>query len=107
MGLFKKKYSKNVTRDNEFMKEYAIKVNGLSIFVEDNEKVKKELDLLKDDLMYTVASEDPKAKSYEKKIKNDFEKLSEMLKQSSWDEDEVVLLTKEIRRNIVEISSLR
>ena len=48
MGLFKKKYGKNVTRDNEFLKEYAIKVNGLQMFVDNNQKVYDELEALKD-----------------------------------------------------------
>ena len=47
MGLFKKKYGKNVTRDNEFLKEYAIKVNGLQMFVDNNQKVYDELEALK------------------------------------------------------------
>ena len=35
MGLFgKKKYSKNVTRDNTFLKDFAIKLNGLMRYTE-------------------------------------------------------------------------
>ena len=45
MGLFKKRFSKNVTRDNEFLKNYAIKCNGLTFYLENNEKVLKELNL--------------------------------------------------------------
>ena len=78
MGLFgfgKKKYDKNVTRDNEFLKDYAIKTNGLMLYVEENEKVKKELTALKDDFQYTVATNIRDAKSVEKKIKKDFAPL--------------------------------
>ena len=75
MGLFgKKKYDKNITRDNEFLKEYAIKCNGLMFYVENNENVKKELALLKDDFQYTVGTTDTDAKKVEKKIKADFQK---------------------------------
>ena len=50
MGLFgKKKYEKNMTRDNQFLKNYAIKVNGLINFTEGNEKVTQELEALKKD----------------------------------------------------------
>jgi acetyl-CoA C-acetyltransferase len=46
MGLFgKKKFNKNVTRDNIFLKDYAIKCNGLVFYVENNEAVKKELNI--------------------------------------------------------------
>ena len=61
MGLFgfgKKKYNKNVSRDNEFLKDYAIKCNGLSFYLEGKENVLKELNLLKDDFQYTVATDD-------------------------------------------------
>ena len=46
MGFFKKRFSKNVTRDNEFLKNYAVKCNGLAFYLENNEKVLKELMLV-------------------------------------------------------------
>lgn len=108
MGLFgKKKYDKNITRDNEFLKEYAVKVNGLVLFIEDNDKIVTEMNKLKDDFQYAVGSTDPKAKSIEKNIKKDFDTLSAMLQQPTWDEAEVLMLVKGLRRSIVEISSLR
>lgn len=108
MGLFgKKKYNKNITRDNEFLKDYSVKVNGLIIFIEDNEKVVSELNKLRDDFQYAVGSTDPKAKAVEKNIKKDFDTLAAMLQQPSWDEAEVLMLVKGLRRSIVEISSLR
>ena len=110
MGLFgfgKKKYNKNVSRDNEFLKEYAIKVNGVMMFVEENEKVTTELTALKNDFQYTVASSDSSAKSLEKKIKKDFDALTATLQQPEWDEKEVLLLIRGMRRYIVEISSMR
>ena len=107
MGLFKKKYGKNVTRDNEFLKEYAIKVNGLQMFVDNNQKVYDELEALKNDFQYTVASSSPDAKALEKKIKKDFETLATALQQPEIAEAEVLVMIKVIRRNIVEISSIR
>ena len=59
MGLFgKKKYAKNVSRDNEFLKNYAIKCNGLLMYVEDKENVKTELEKLKDEFQFAVATND-------------------------------------------------
>ena len=110
MGLFgfgRKKYEKNVERDNEFLKDYAVKVNGLLVYAEDNDKIKKELIKLKEDFQYTVASPEGKAKGVEKKITQDFKKLTETLQQPSWAEDEVSLLIKGLRRYVVEISSLQ
>ncbi len=107
MGFFKKSFSKNVTRDNEFLKDYAIKCNGLNIYLEEHEKVKKELDQLKDDFQYTVATDVKAAKGIEKKIKADFDVLTALLQQLEWDETEAIMLIRGMRRSIVEISSMR
>ena len=108
MGLFgKKKYDKNITRDNEFLKEYAIKCNGLMFYVENNENVKKELALLKDDFQYTVGTTDTDAKKVEKKIKADFQALTALLEQPDWDEAQALTLIRGLRRSIVEITSMR
>ncbi|MBR2335267.1 MAG: hypothetical protein IKA62_03460 [Clostridia bacterium] len=107
MGLFKKRYSKNIARDNEFLKEYAIKCNGLLFYVEGKEQVKKELIQLKDDFQYTVGSTDAAAKPLERKIEKDYNTLTKLLQQLEWDEGEALLLIRGIRRYIVEISSLR
>lgn len=107
MGLFKKKYEKNVSRDNEFLKDYATKVNGLQIFVDNNQKVYDELEALKNDFQYTVASSSSEAKSLEKKISKDFAALTAALQQPEIAEAEVLLMIKGIRRTIIEISSIR
>lgn len=107
MGLFKKRFSKNVTRDNEFLKNYAIKCNGLSFYLENNEKVLKELNLLKDDFQYTVATDDAHAKKLEKNIKADFDALTALLQQAEWDEAQALTLIRGMRRYIVEITSMR
>lgn len=107
MGFFKKRFSKNVTRDNEFLKNCAIKCNGLAFYLENNEKVLKELNLLKDDFQYTVATDDAHAKKLEKSIKTDFEALTALLQQTEWDENQALMLIRGMRRSIVEISSMR
>ena len=72
MGLFgKKKYEKNMTRDNQFLKNYAIKVNGLINFTEGNEKVTQELEALKKDFQYSIGTSAKENKKLEKKIEND------------------------------------
>ncbi|MGM9644925.1 MAG: hypothetical protein ACI3X1_07550 [Eubacteriales bacterium] len=107
MGFFKKSFQKNVTRDNEFLKDYAVKCNGLELYVQENEKVLKELKALKDDFQYTVATDVKAAKAVEKNIKADFEALTAHLQQTEWDEAQALLLIRDIRRYIVEISSMR
>ena len=107
MGLFKKKFEKNVSRDNEFLKSYAIKVNGLLIYTDKNEKVTEELRALANDFQYTVASAKAEAKKIEKDIAKEFEALSQKFQQPDWSEDEVILIIRNLRRYIFEIGSLR
>lgn len=107
MGLFKKRYAKNVIRDNEFLKSYAIKVHGLLLYTEENEKVTDALKAMMDDFQYTVATADSDAKGIEKKIKKEFDALTAALQQDGWNEAEVLAYVKNIRRFIVEISSTR
>lgn len=107
MGLFKKKYQKNVTRDNEFLKNYAVKTNGLLIFAEDNATVTAELNNLKADFQYAVATSDKAAKELEEKIVADFEQLAQALEQPQWEEAQILLMIKAIRRSIVNITSMR
>lgn len=107
MGFFKKRYSKNVARDNEFLKKYAVRVNGLLIFTENNATVSAELNALKDDFQYTVATSDKGARDLEKKISENFEALATALEQPQWEEAQVLLMIKSLRRSITEISSLR
>ena len=107
MGLFKKRYSKNVTRDNEFMKEYAIKVHGLLLYTEENETVTKALKVMMDDLQYTVATSDSDAKGMERKIKKEFAALTAALQEDGWDEAVVLSHIKNIRRFIIEINAMR
>ena len=107
MGLFKRRYSKNVVRDNEFLKNYAIKVHGLLLYTEGNEKVTSALKAMMDDLQYTVASADSDAKGMEKKIKKEFAALTAALQQDGWNEEDVLAHIKNIRRFIVEINSMR
>ncbi|MBE6584878.1 MAG: hypothetical protein E7649_07920 [Ruminococcaceae bacterium] len=107
MGLFKKRYAKNVTRDNEFMKNYAIKTHGLLLYAEENEKVTTALKTMMDDLQYTVATPSHDAKSIEKKIQKEFDALTKSLQQPSWEEEQILVYIKNIRRYIVEISAIR
>ena len=109
MGLFgsRKKFEKNVTRDNKFLKDYAVKVNSLLFYTEENEKVTKELNAMKDDFEFSVASSDPKVKPLEKKIHKDFDLLKSTLQQGGWDEAEVTMMIRGIRATIIEIASQR
>ena len=107
MGFFKRKYSKNVTRDNQFFKTYAIKMNALLRYVEDNEKVTQAIETLQNDFQYTVASADGHAKKREKNITKLYEELKAMLQQPGWNEQQVLLLVKNIGAEVDEINSMR
>ncbi len=108
MGLFgKKKYVKNVTRNNVFLKDYAIKVNALINFAQGHDQVIKVLEALKDDFQYSVPTNHPEAKKLEKKIESDYQSLSAMMAESAWEESEVIRLINIIRQSIIELTSKR
>lgn len=107
MGFFKKSFQKNVTRDNEFFKTFAIKINALMRYTEENEKVTSALKKLQDDFQYTVATDDRHAKKYEKRIDDMYDELKGILQQPSWDEQQVLLVVKNIGMEIDEINSMR
>ena len=108
MGLFgKKKYAKGVARDNTFLKDYAIKLNGLMRYTEENEKVTTALRKLQEDFQYTVATQVKDAKKVEARIAEMYEALKAMLQQPDWDESAVILAIRNIGMEIDEINSMR
>lgn len=107
MGLFKKSFQKNVTRDNQFFKNYAVKINALLRYTEENEKVTTELKKLQNDFQYTVATSDRHAKKIEGNIEKMYEELKAMLQQPTWDEQQVVFVIRNMGAEIDEINSMR
>lgn len=106
MGLFgKKKYTKNFTRDDNFMKSYAIKINGLIRYVEENERIAKALEKLKEDFEYTIGSSAKAAKKNEARIEKMYDSLKESLQKSSLNEDEILLTIRNIGMEIDEINA--
>jgi hypothetical protein len=108
MGLFgKKKYAKGVTRDNVFMKDYAIKMNGLMRYTENNETITAALRKLQEDFQYTIATQVKDAKKLEAQIEKKYEALKLLLQQPEWAESEVLLAIRNIGMELDEINSLR
>ncbi len=108
MCLFnRKKYKKNVERDNKFLKSHATLCNTLLRYAERSENVKDELLKLQEGFQYTVAADDSAAKKIEKKIETEFEELKALLRQPDWDEAQVLLLIRDILGELDEIASLR
>lgn len=107
MGFFKRKFEKNVTRDNQFLKNYATRGNALLMYTEENEAITKELQSMIYDFQYTMPSFDPKAKELEKKIKKEFDRLTTLLEQPDYEDSDVISCIRLIRRTITDISSLR
>ena len=107
MGLFKKRFQKNVTRDNQFFKNHAVRINALLRYTEENEKVTAALTKLQQDFQYTVASPDKKAKKSEHKIEKMYGELKNILQQPTWDEQQVLLIIKNMGAEIDEINALR
>ena len=77
------------------------------IFAENNATVTAELNSLKADFQYTVATSSKEAKPLETKIKTGFEELAAALEQPQWEEAQILLQIKSLRRLIVEITSIR
>ena len=109
MGLFsrKKKYEKNVKRDNQFLKNYAIRLHGLLDYTEAHEKVTEKLQKLQQDFQYTVATQVKDAKKFEKRINKLYDELKASLQQPNWDEQAVLLLIQNISLELNEINALR
>jgi len=108
MGWFsrKKEYKvKNMERDDAFLKDTAMLVNGLMRYTEDNERVTKALKKLKDDFEFTVGSGLKSAEKNEKEINKLMASLKELLKQSAWDEDEAIRIIRDIGMEIDEINA--
>lgn len=77
------------------------------MYTEDNEKVTEELNALMNDFQYTIAGTNPEAKKIEKNIVMEFDALTQKLQQPDWAEDEVIHVTRALRRCIIEIGSMR
>ena len=108
MGLFgKKKYAKNVARDNNFLKDFAIKLNGLMRYTEENEKVTQALRKLQEDFQYTIATQVKDAKKTEARINELYEALKALLQQPEWDEQAVLMAIKNLGLEIDEINAMR
>lgn len=108
MGLFgKKKYAKNVARDNNFLKDFAIKLNGLMRYTEENEKVTQALRKLQEDFQYTIATQVKDAKKTEARINELYEALKALLQQPEWDEQAVLMTIKNLGLEIDEINAMR
>ena len=108
MGLFgKKKHVNNVTRDNVFLKDYAIKINGLMRYTEENEKVTDALKKLQEDFQYTIATQVREAKKYESRIAKKYEALKALLQTPEWDEQAVIMAIRNLGMEIDELNSTR
>ena len=106
MGLFgKKKYVQNFTNDNNFLKSYAIKINGLIRYVENNERVTKALEKLRDDFQFTIGTAAKSAKKNEARIDRLYDKLKNAFQTTQIDEEAVMLLIRNIGMELDEINA--
>jgi len=76
-------------------------------YTEANEKVTAELKKLQNDFQYTVATSDRHAKKNEHNIEKMYDELKAMLQQPTWDEQQVLLLVRNMGAEIDEINSMR
>ena len=108
MFFSKNKRMKKVSHNNEFMKNCAVKIQGLiDLYGEENANLAKALTQLAEELTFTVPTSDPKAKAKEKNIQKGYEQLSALLKQSDWSEDEALAIIKDMRLNLTEMNAMR
>ena len=106
MGWFgKKKYAKNFTRDDEFMKSYAIKINGLTRYAEGNDRLTEALVKLKEDFQYTIGSAAKPAKKNEANIDKMYNSLKEAFQKPELDEAGILLIIRNMGMEIDEINA--
>ena len=108
MFLFKNSRMKKTAHNNEFMKTCSSQIQGLvRIYGEKDENITKLLKELADDLYYTVPTSDPKAKSYEKSIEKNYDKLVALIKQPEWETEDIIGIINELKLCVLEINALR
>ena len=107
MGLFKRKetYVRNVENDNSFLKDFAIKVNGLMAYTKEHPAVTEELRKLKEDAQFTNASAQKSARKNEDKVEKLYEELKALLRQPDMNEANAILLIRDIAVEINEINA--
>ena len=106
MGLFgKKKYVKNFTSDNNFLESYAVRIQGLLGYVEDNERIKKALEKLKNDFHYTIGTAAKNAKKNEARIDCLYDELKEAFQKPQLDEEAVLRIIRSIGIELNEINA--
>ena len=108
MGLFRRKDpAGNATRDNIFLKDFAIKLNGLMRYTEDNEKVTASLKRLQNDFQFTIATTVKDAKKLEVAIEKKYDVLKKMLQEPEWDEVAVLKAIQNIGVELDELNATR
>ncbi len=103
----KKKYQKNVARDNEFLRNYEVKINGLLPFVQSNSKITDALKELQEQFHYTVPSPHKDAKSYEQEIEKEYATLEKAVEQPALDETLILFSIHKINKQIENINASR
>ena len=108
MGLFgRKKFEKNVTRNYNFLKDFATKLHALMRYTEDNEKVTQALRKLQEDFEFTLGTHIKDAKKAEARINELYNALKALLQQPEWDEQAVLLAIKNLGMELDELNSMR
>lgn len=108
MGLFgRKKFEKNVTRNYNFLKDFATKLHALMRYTEGNEKVTQALRKLQDDFEFTLGTHVKDAKKAEARISELYESLKSLLQQPDWDEQAVLLAIRNLGMELDELNSMR
>ena len=107
-GFGKKKYAKAFEKDNDFLKNFAVKISALLRYTEDNEKVTEKINKLKEDFVFTIAPpQNREVKKHQEEIERKYADLKSVLEQDEWDEKDVLKRISSIGAELDEINAIR
>lgn len=108
MGLFNKgKNTERAMENNVYLKNYAVKINALMRYTENNKMVTMALEKLQEEFDTTVAVTHKEASKIQKKFDDMFEQLKSTLQQLNWDEAQVMLIIRNLGAELDEMNALR
>lgn len=101
LGIGKKKFQKNVTKDKEALADNVLMTNRLLILAEGNDTVTAALHKLQDDLHYTSVTGDTSAKRARKNINRQIKELDDIMSKPGWSEEDVLQQIKLTQAEII------
>ena len=86
----RKKFTKKVSHDEGALSKFAVTVNGLKLYADQNETVRLALERLQKNFSYTPANAKKTSAKILKEIAGALEKLKGTLEKENWDENDIL-----------------